>query len=565
MSTPNASLDLDSKFLGALPITNHFLTRLHVEPLLEQRLPPPDSRSRIFVVRVLMALLRCLIVCRVPLYSVAEWASSILPRLLGLTTDQASVLNDDRIGRALDDLFESDRQALLTDFVLGMVKEFRVNLEELHNDSTSLTFQGGYPEADGHKVWGQETHRITFGHNKDHRPDLKQLLWILTISSDGAVPVHFKVDHGNVEDSTTHIETWNVLRRLVGSPNFLYVADCKLCTSENLRYIDSQHGSFITDLPGNRKENDRFREWLATHDAPWQDIAQFERSGQSDPDIIRALNSPIPETNGFQLIWFYSSHKCRRDAEKRQKAILRALQEMEKLEEKLQRPRCRIKTARTLRKAADQILAEAGASRWIDYTVERIHQITKQQEQRKHPAAPLRVRQESRWRFRLSWHTRVDALGVDSKSDGILPLVTNRQDLSTLQVYTCYHCNQPMVEKRHDLLKNTLQVTPAFLHSVRRLEAFLFLEYLAITVHALIERQLRMNMAERNIEQIPLYPEARECKAPTTSRLFDVFEHVQVHILFRHGHRIRTFQPQLTPLQCNLLDLLGISPISYFS
>jgi transposase len=396
MSAENVSFELDSKFLGALPIANHFLARLRVEVLLEHRLPPPDSRSKVFVVRVLMALLRCLIVCRIPLYSVAEWASSILPRVLGLTAEQASVLNDDRIGRALDDLFESDRQALLTDFVLGMVKEFRVDLEELHNDSTSLTFQGGYQEADGRKVWGQETHRITFGHNKDHRPDLKQLLWILTVSSDGAVPVHFKVDHGNVEDSTTHVETWNVLQRLVGSPNFLYVADCKLCTSENLRYIDSQHGSFITDLPGNRKENDWFREWLATHDAQWQEIARFERSGHSDPDIIRALDSPIPEANGFQLIWFYSSHKCRRDAEKRQDAIIRAIKGMEKLEEKLQRPRCRIKTARNLKKAADEILAEAGASRWIDYSVERIHQITNQREERKRPGSPVRVHQESR-------------------------------------------------------------------------------------------------------------------------------------------------------------------------
>ena len=150
-------------------------------------------------------------------------------------------------------------------------------------------------------------------------------------------------------------------------------------------------------------------------------------------------------------------------------------------------------------------------------------------------------------------------------SDGILPLVTNRRDLSSLQVYTCYHSNQPMVEKRHDLLKNTLLLTPAFLHSIRRLEAFLFLEYPAITAHALIERELRMNMAERQIEQIRLYPEARECKAPTAARVIDIFEHIQVHTLFEDGQSIRTFQPQLTQLQWDLLDLLGVSPLSYFS
>jgi transposase len=68
------------------------------------------------------------------------------------------------------------------------------------------------------------------------------------------VPVHFKVDDGNVEDSTTHLETWKVLRQLVGSPDFLYVADCKLCTGDTLRYIAGEHGSFLTILPSNRKE-----------------------------------------------------------------------------------------------------------------------------------------------------------------------------------------------------------------------------------------------------------------------------------------------------------------------
>jgi transposase len=65
------------------------------------------------------------------------------------------------------------------------------------------------------------------------------------------------------------------------------------------------------------------------------------------------------------------------------------------------------------------------------------------------------------------------------------------------------HCgHQPLVEKRHDLLKNTLEVTPMFLKSVSRLEAFLFLNYIAITVHAVIERQLRMAMAAQEIKKL---------------------------------------------------------------
>jgi transposase len=142
-------------------------------------------------------------------------------------------------------------------------------------------------------------------------------------------------------------------------------------------------------------------------------------------------------------------------------------------------------------------------------------------------------------------------------------LVTNRPDLSPLEVYIIYHCNQPLVEKRHDLLKNTLQVTPAFVHNVSRLEALLFLEYLAVTVHALVERELRLKMSENHLKKIPLYPEARECSAPTAERVFDIFEHLQTHTLLKEGRKIRTFPPHLTELQGEVLELLGISPLTY--
>ena len=563
MFIENNSLRLVSHFLGAMPIVNHFFERLQVERLFTQRLPPPDPRSAIPPVAVLMTLLRSLILCRMPLYSVSEWANSLLPSILGLEDPGAGALNDDRLGRALDELFHCDRQSLLTHFVLDMVREFQIALEEFHNDSTSITFQGDYKEADGRTEGGTPTHRITYGHNKDCRPDLKQLLWILTVSNDGAVPVHFKVDDGNVGDPVTHIETWNALRRLVGSSKFLYVADCKLCTSENMRYIDSQHGNFVTVLPKNRKETGWFREWIGAHEASWQEIAAIIHPGKSEPDIIQALESPIPEANGFRLVWFLISSKQHSDAEKRQDALARANKELDKLKDKLQKPRCRIHTAKTVRKSVDEILRATGTAAWIDYNVERTFELTEIHEERKSPTAPLLVRRTKRLRFRLSWHVRLDAVNADSKSDGVLPLVTNSRELSPLQVYTVYHCNQPMIEKRHDLLKNTLQVTPAFVHGISRLEALLFLEYIAVTVHALVERELRHAMRENHLDHIPLYPESRECRAPTAERVFEVFEHVQIHILMAGDKKIQTFHPCLTKLQLQVLELLGIQTACY--
>lgn len=200
----------------------------------------------------------------------------------------------------------------------------------------------------------------------------------------------------------------------------------------------------------------------------------------------------------------------------------------------------------------------------MDYSVEHVFVVTDQHNERhKRPGAPSRIRQTKQLRFRLSWHVRTDVVQADSRSDGVLPLVTNRPDLPPLELYIIYHSNQPLVEKRHDLLKNTLQVTPAFLHSVSRLEALLFLEYLAAIVHALVECELRLKMNESHLQQIPLFPEARECSAPTAERAFEIFEHLQVHTLLRDGHKLCTFQPQLTKLQLELLELLSVPPANY--
>jgi len=56
---------------------------------------------------------------------------------------------------------------------------------------------------------------------------LKQLVWILTVTADGAVPITFRVADGNTSDVTTHIETWDALVALTGCTDFLYVALCR--------------------------------------------------------------------------------------------------------------------------------------------------------------------------------------------------------------------------------------------------------------------------------------------------------------------------------------------------
>ena len=128
----HTSQDLESLALGPLPIINHFLRRLRLEDLLRQALAGRERRQKLGSARALGVFLRNMLVSRQPLYALPEWAAGYVPETLGLQPGEEARLNDDRVGRCLDRLFEADRASLLTSFVLRMVQEF--DLAALHSE-----------------------------------------------------------------------------------------------------------------------------------------------------------------------------------------------------------------------------------------------------------------------------------------------------------------------------------------------------------------------------------------------------------------------------------------------
>jgi hypothetical protein len=110
-----------------------------------------------------------LVLGREPLYGLGEWAARYEPGLLGLRAADGGLLNDDRVGRALEALFDADRASLLTAVVLRAVSEFGVETSQLHNDSTSISVHGTYADAVGSARGGKSTPVITFGHSNELR------------------------------------------------------------------------------------------------------------------------------------------------------------------------------------------------------------------------------------------------------------------------------------------------------------------------------------------------------------------------------------------------------------
>jgi len=562
-SSDEAGFDLVSRRLGALPLVNHFLGRSGLLGLLERYLPAADGRARLASAVAVRLVITNLLVGREPLYGLGEWAGRFDPALLGLAPDEAELLNDDRVGRALDALFDADRASLLTELILTVVAEFGIDTRELHNDSTSISVSGVYREATGTPRGGKPTPAITFGHSKDHRPDLKQLVFILTVAADGAVPVAYRLADGNTTDDPTHVPTWDGLVALLGRADFLYVADSKLCSRDAMGHIAAGGGRFVTVLPRSRSEDRWFRDWAQTQRPDWTEACRRPGPRAGDPDQVYAtFGAPLPSAEGYRIVWVHSGDKAARDTASRQARIEAGAAAIDALAARLAGPKCRLKTRVAIEDAAAAALERAGAARWITYTVGETIEETYRQERRGRPGANTHYRRHTRTRHTISFDTRLDVLAYDAATDGCFPLITNDTALTDAEVLAAYRY-QPHLERRHHLLKTVQDAAPVLLRSPARIEALFCAQFLALLLGALIERQIRTAMAAAATRDIPLYPELRACTAPSAERVLEIFSDLTRHELHRDDHHVQTFRPDLDPLQHQVLDLLGVPTTSY--
>jgi transposase len=124
---------------------------------------------------------------------------------------------------------------------------------------------------------------------------------------------------------------------------------------------------------------------------------------------------------------------------------------------------------------------------------------------------------------------------------------------------------QSFLEKRHSQLKSILEIAPVYLKKPRRVLALIDIVVMALSVASLMERDLRLGMIKYDIDTLPVYPEKRECKHPTTQSIVRVFAPVEKYeLLDQDGHGTEYFPPNLSPLQKQILELMEV-PIGLFA
>ena len=391
------------------------------------------------------------------------------------------------------------------------------------------------------------------------------MLYILTVSDDGGVPVYFQAASGNVVDDQTHQATWRVLAELVQRPDFVYVADCKLATTENMNAIAAQGGRFITVLPATRKEDAQFRERLIKQPKTirWEEVYRVTNDDNSLRDVFRVCSDEQVSKEGYRLLWFHSRGKAEADAVTRARRLQRAIRELTDLRQRLSGPRTRYRQRAKVVAVVEAILDTHAARDFLHVDISERQEEKYHQAGRGRPHKGTKYERTVRTWFDVAWEVDGRRLDRAVAGDGVFPLITNIADWKAADVLQAYK-RQPIIEKRFSQLKSDFCVAPVYLKNVRRIVGLLAIYFLALMVQSLLERELRKAMADQGVESLPLYPEGRPCKRPTTRCVLDVFEPIARHtISTTASDDIELFTTELAPIHRTIIKLLRIPASDY--
>ena len=540
---------LQTHLLGPHPILAHFLEQLDLASIISSHVG--TGRERLLTHgEALCSLVHNILDSPAPLYRIASWAEPFAPQSLSLTPEQKQALNDDRIARMLDALVSERGRGIWFDLAVKMIRQFKVATQRMHQDTTTVTFHGGYPGS-------VREPRITHGHNKDHRPDLKQLVFRLTVSADGAVPLHHQVHSGNKTDDRIHRGNLEQLRQILGKSDFIYVADGKLATHANMMEIQQHGGKFVTVLPRTRTEDKEFRQQLRRHPARWKKFHSIpnKRDSSAPPDQFYTCSYSKLTQEGFRLIWVRSSAKAWQDEAGRIRILDQTLAELSALNQRLNRRQLRSRAK--IQQAIAKILNPSGVQPFIQLKLQK--QVYKEFKRLRpgRPAAnaPVRVLRKALWSLKAQPDKK--ALAIEKRADGVFPMASNLTTATSKKDILQIYKYQPYVEKRFSQIKTDLEIAPVYLKKSLRCAGLLHAYFVALAVASLIERSVRQEMLRQNIKSLPLFPEDRNTSTPTCARILEAFRGVQWHE-FRRGEETVCFPLKLSALQKLLLQLLKV-------
>jgi len=565
--TDLADLDFEPCQLAHLPLAAEHIHRLGVSAAVDEALPR-DGRNKVSDAECVALMIQNILSGRVGLYHMGPWLEATDPAVVVGEGCEPGLFSDTRLAGTLDRIFAYGPDNLLTDVVLSYLRSGAAPDEySIHQDTTTLKLYGEYANffKEGAPV-------PKHGFSKDHRPDLKQLVYGMSLHSHTGMPLCVSILDGNASDKeANHLHLDRLAGILPPEDDVTLVADSKLVDKVSIGRVLDADFHFISLLPRTFNLQWQAAEQAAALPGELPELARERGRNASEPDrVYRGTSFTAP----FTVL------DPEENKERKQKMRFLAVESPQLarkfesgLEKRLSKDRARIERAmKELEETDFECEPDAEKAFWKFTKEPRLHRLTVEcgpavvtlpRERRGRPKKGEPAPTKTVWRLRTK-NIEIDDDAVERARTRarFFVLITDHLEPERwpdTRVLTEYR-HQHMVEGHTGFrwLKGPNMVAPMFLNTPARIAAIGMVFVLALLVRNYIQAVVRANLAEREGLTFPNM-DYKPTKSPTTENVFWLFRNVGSVVVSKAGVEL---DRRVTGLDehCRLsMRLLGVS------
>jgi len=478
---------------------------------------------------------------------------------------EARHLHDDTLGDTLDAIATYGASKLFAEVAFEIAVEEDLLNGLMHVDTTSFVVHGDYQESsigkamtgntltgkgaqksteeEANKVANPAVINVTYGHSKDHRPDLKQVVLSLAAAGGSGVPLWMTACNGNASDKVVlgeTIERIEAFRREIDCAGISrYIADSALYTANNLQKMASV--LWVSRVPENISEARKLLTTSAT-DITW--------STQEEGYKMAAFDSCYAEIKQRWLLIF-SEQAYKREEKTLQKKLL-------KQEDAL---------TKSLNQLSNKIFAcEKDAQKAFDeqQKAQTLFALTgtviavEQYARAGRPKAGEK-KQCVGYRVQTTVVRNEGAIAALLHTKGRFILATNDLDKNAypdMRILSEYK-EQQTVERGFRFLKNAeFMADTLFLKSPKRIEALMMIMTLCLMIYNIAQHKLRQQLKHSG-ETLPNQI-GKPTDTPTLRWIFQIMEGIATIRLFDHARNlIHQAVSNLNDLRKKIIQLFG--------
>ncbi len=495
MKTPSTeAVSINVLHTGAAPIALSLARLAGIREIVDQFTgwsPNNRSTSPGILAETLTAAILC--GCR-PLYKVEHfWEDKAIEVFYQGENITAQQLHDDAYARMLDKLASIDCRRMFETICLTMLQYHNLDIVLTHSDTTSISVDGLYELE---QARSPEDFNITYGHSKDHRPDLKQFKIGLSTQQEG-LPLSGELLSGNKSDQVWNPQAVTELSSLMkerGYDNVVFLADCALISTESLSKLSRQGVQFISRLPETFSLAAELKEEAWNSDS-WDNIGKLAAAATDKASVYRTWQT-VRELDGEQL-GFVVVHSS--NLEERKKKTL--CKEIERKKKEL------CQKSAELRKQSfaceeDAIRSGEKLNNYVNKAGFNSEVLITKEEEIAY-SGKGRPKRGTEPEVRISWHVEVQVgemresvvehkRRLASTFVLIYKLLENKSGEEILRSYK----NQDKVEQGFKFLKQPLNLGPVYTKKPERVEALGYIFLIVLLLAKYLEYRVRVSMTE---------------------------------------------------------------------